>query len=112
MFTSGHGWVRPPSNQDLVLLFEDELCQRGEIRSLLAYLDELLPQESTVLGEILISLSESVHVLKSVQYYSLQYQQSVLTSNEMKRRVPRLIKMLEAKIDELRGVAARNKLLA
>nr|XP_016435323.1 PREDICTED: vacuolar protein 8-like [Nicotiana tabacum]XP_016435324.1 PREDICTED: vacuolar protein 8-like [Nicotiana tabacum]XP_016435325.1 PREDICTED: vacuolar protein 8-like [Nicotiana tabacum]XP_016435326.1 PREDICTED: vacuolar protein 8-like [Nicotiana tabacum]XP_016435327.1 PREDICTED: vacuolar protein 8-like [Nicotiana tabacum]XP_016435328.1 PREDICTED: vacuolar protein 8-like [Nicotiana tabacum] len=102
----------------------------GGIRSLLAYLDGPLPQESAVgalrnlVGsvsmEVLVSLGllpRLVHVLKSGSLGAQQAAASavcrICTSTEMKKLlgeagcIPLLIKMLEAKANGVREVAAQ-----
>ncbi|OIT30244.1 PREDICTED: uncharacterized protein LOC109210255 [Nicotiana attenuata] len=106
------------------------VVSEGGIRSLLAYLDGPLPQESAVgalrnlVGsvsmEVLISLGllpRLVHVLKSGSLGAQQAAASavcrICTSTEMKKLlgeagcIPLLIKMLEAKANGVREVAAQ-----
>ncbi|XP_009598446.1 protein ARABIDILLO 2 [Nicotiana tomentosiformis] len=106
------------------------VVSEGGIRSLLAYLDGPLPQESAVgalrnlVGsvsmEVLISLGllpRLVHVLKSGSLGAQQAAASavcrICASTEMKRLlgeagcIPLLIKMLEAKANGVREVAAQ-----
>ncbi|XP_009777698.1 protein ARABIDILLO 2 [Nicotiana sylvestris] len=106
------------------------VVSEGGIRSLLAYLDGPLPQESAVgalrnlVGsvsmEVLVSLGllpRLVHVLKSGSLGAQQAAASavcrICTSTEMKKLlgeagcIPLLIKMLEAKANGVREVAAQ-----
>ncbi|XP_059312824.1 vacuolar protein 8-like isoform X3 [Lycium ferocissimum] len=106
------------------------VVSEGGIRSLLAYLDGPLPQESAVgalrnlVGsvsmDVLISLGllpRLVHVLKSGSLGAQQAAASavcrICASTEMKRLlgeagcIPLLIKMLEAKVNGVREVAAQ-----
>ncbi|KAK6918432.1 Armadillo [Dillenia turbinata] len=106
------------------------VISEGGLRSLLAYLDGPLPQESAVgairnlVGsvslEVLISLGflpRLVHVLKSGSLGAQQAAASaicrVCSSNDMKKMVgesgciPLLVKMLEAKTNSAREVAAQ-----
>lgn len=106
------------------------VISEGGIRSLLAYLDGPLPQESAVGAlrnlvssvsmEVLVSLGvipRLVHVLKSGSLGAQQAAASAIcricSSTEMKRLVgeadciPLLVKMLEAKVNGAREVAAQ-----
>ncbi|GMN71959.1 hypothetical protein TIFTF001_051902, partial [Ficus carica] len=106
------------------------VIQKGGMRSLLAYLDGPLPQESavgtlknlaaSVSIEVLVSLGflpRLVHVLRSGSLGAQQTAASaicrVCTSAETKKMVgetgyiPLLIKMLEAKTNSIREVAAQ-----
>ncbi|KAL0428934.1 UNVERIFIED_CONTAM: hypothetical protein Sradi_0519400 [Sesamum radiatum] len=114
------------SNDDL----KRSVISEGGLRSLLAYLDGPLPQESAVgalrnlVGlvsmEILISiglLPRLVHVLRSGSLGAQQAAASAIcricSSTEMKRAVgeagciPFLVRMLEAKANNVREVAAQ-----
>ncbi|KAJ8573270.1 hypothetical protein K7X08_009781 [Anisodus acutangulus] len=114
------------SNDDL----RRSVVSEGGIRSLLAYLDGPLPQESAVgalrnlVGsvsmDVLISLGilpRLVHVLKSGSLGAQQAAASavcrICSSTEMKRLlgeagcIPLLVKMLEAKVNGVREVAAQ-----
>ncbi|KAJ1392578.1 Armadillo-type fold [Sesbania bispinosa] len=106
------------------------VISEGGVRSLLAYLDGPLPQESAVgvieefgwisSEEILVSLwiaSRLIHVLKSGSLGAQQAAASVIckvcSSMEMKKMVgeagciPLLVKMLEAKANSAREIAAQ-----
>ncbi|KAI4354981.1 hypothetical protein L6164_003800 [Bauhinia variegata] len=106
------------------------VISEGGVRSLLAYLDGPLPQESAVAAlrnligsvseEVLVSLGflpRLIHVLKCGSLGAQQAAASaickVCSSNEMKKMVgeagfiPLLVKMLEAKSNSAREVAAQ-----
>ncbi|KAI4356882.1 hypothetical protein L6164_000865 [Bauhinia variegata] len=106
------------------------VISEGGLRSLMAYLDGPLPQESAVAAlrnlvglvsdEVLVSLGflpRLVHVLKSGSLGAQQAAASAIckfcSSNEMKKMVgeagciPLLVKMLEAKSNSSREVAAQ-----